>query len=165
MFDNDLLTVAAKLLDDCRKQGIRITTAESCTGGLLGGLLTEVSGSSDVIDCGFIVYSNAAKARLLGVPPEVIERFGAVSYETAVAMAEGALDKSPNAQRAISITGIAGPGGGSTEKPVGLVHFALAESQLQTRTMHQVFPGNRHAVRHASLRHALSLLQESIAQA
>lgn len=165
MFDNDLLATSAKFLDDCRKHGIRIATAESCTGGLLGGLLTEASGSSDVVDCGFIVYSNAAKACLLGVAPEIIESCGAVSREAAVAMAEGALDKSPNAQRAISITGIAGPGGGSSEKPVGLVHFGLAGSQVQTKAMHQVFPGDRHAVRHASLRHALSLLQDSIDQA
>ncbi|MGM0560632.1 MAG: CinA family protein [Pseudomonadota bacterium] len=165
MFDKDLIESAAKLLEDCRTRQIRITTAESCTGGLLGGLLTETAGSSDVVDCGFIVYSNTAKARLLGVDPGIIESFGAVSRETAQAMAEGALDKSPNAQLAVSITGIAGPGGGSTEKPVGLVHFGVAGSKVKTEATHQVFPGNRQAVRQASLRQALSLLQAAVAKA
>lgn len=162
MFEASLLETAVKLLDDCREQGIRIATVESCTGGLLGGLLTEAPGASDVVDCGFIVYSNQAKEHLLGVDPTILSTYGAVSQETALALADGALTKSPDAHLAVSITGIAGPGGGSAEKPVGLVHFGLARNRMQTKATHQVFPGNRQDVRQASLRQALSLLQATV---
>ncbi|MGH8337669.1 MAG: CinA family protein, partial [Gammaproteobacteria bacterium] len=98
-------------------------TAESCTGGLVAGLLTEVPGSSDVVDCGLVAYSNGAKSELLGVPATLIGRFGAVSPEVAVAMAQGAL-RASTADLAVAVTGIAGPGGGSELKPVGLVYLA-----------------------------------------
>lgn len=114
-----------RVLDACRSRGLRIATAESCTGGLVAGALTEIPGSSDVLDRGFVTYSNAAKEAMLGVPGAMLQRHGAVSRETADAMAAGALARSI-ADLAVAITGIAGPGGGSAEKPVGLVHFAAA---------------------------------------
>ena len=116
---------AARVLDACRIHGLKVATAESCTGGLVAGALTEIAGSSDVVDRGFVTYSNAAKEAMLGVPASILERYGAVSRETADAMAAGALEMS-NADLTVAITGIAGPGGGSAEKPVGLVHFAAA---------------------------------------
>jgi len=125
MADEKLLAEARALLDLCRAKKLTIATAESCTGGLVAATLTEIPGSSDVVERGFVTYSNAAKAAMLGVPVGVIARFGAVSRETAEAMAQGALAHSP-ADLAVSITGIAGPGGGSPGKPVGLVHFAAA---------------------------------------
>jgi len=114
-----------RVLDACRAQGLKVATAESCTGGLVAGALTEIPGSSDVVDRGFVTYSDAAKEAMLGVPAAVLERHGAVSRDTAEAMAAGALAMS-NADLTVAITGIAGPGGGSAEKPVGLVHFAAA---------------------------------------
>src|SRR6185436_12258999 len=116
---------AAVLLEECRSQGIKIATAESCTGGMLSSLLTSVPGSSDVFDCSFVTYSNEAKKRMLGVSHELIAEHGAVSRACALAMAYGAILESA-ATLAISITGVAGPGGGTTAKPVGLVHFACA---------------------------------------
>lgn len=162
MFDIKLLEAAAGLLEHCRRHSIRLATAESCTGGLLGGLLTEAAGASDVVDCGFIVYSDKAKKELLGVSSELLSRHGAVSSETATAMAEGALARSPDAQLALSITGVAGPGGGSPDKPVGLVHFALARSATKPQAEHHVFSGDRHSVRQASLEKALSLMQAAV---
>jgi nicotinamide-nucleotide amidase len=116
---------AVRVLDACRARGLKVATAESCTGGLVAGALTEIPGSSDVVDRGFITYSDAAKEAMLGVPAAVLERHGAVSRDTAEAMAAGALAMS-NADLTVAITGIAGPGGGSPEKPVGLVHFTAA---------------------------------------
>jgi nicotinamide-nucleotide amidase len=121
----DLARAAARVLDLCRVRGLTVATAESCTGGLVAAALTEIAGSSDVVDRGFVTYSNAAKQDMLGVPVDILERHGAVSRETAEAMAKGALAHAP-ADLAVAITGIAGPGGGTTEKPVGLVHFAAA---------------------------------------
>jgi nicotinamide-nucleotide amidase len=121
----DLARAAARVLDLCRVRGLTVATAESCTGGLVAAALTEIAGSSDVVDRGFVTYSNAAKQDMLGVPVGILERHGAVSRETAEAMAKGALAHAP-ADLAVAITGIAGPGGGTTEKPVGLVHFAAA---------------------------------------
>jgi nicotinamide-nucleotide amidase len=116
---------AGQLLDLCRARGLRVATAESCTGGLVAAALTEVAGSSDVVDCGFVTYSNEAKQKMLGVPARMLKRYGAVSAETAEAMANGAL-KNSQGDLAVAITGIAGPGGGSKQKPVGLVYFAAA---------------------------------------
>jgi nicotinamide-nucleotide amidase len=117
-----IVAEAAELIALCRTRGLRIVTAESCTGGLVAAVLTEVPGSSDVFDRGFVTYSNAAKVQCLGVALPTIERHGAVSEETAIEMAEGAIANS-TAELAIAITGIAGPGGGTAEKPVGLVHL------------------------------------------
>lgn len=117
------LADASALLRELRQQGLMLAMAESCTGGLIAAVLTEVSGSSDVVERGFVTYSNEAKNELLGVPADLIENKGAVSEEVARAMAEGALARS-RADIAVAVTGIAGPGGGSPEKPVGLVHIA-----------------------------------------
>jgi nicotinamide-nucleotide amidase len=126
MFDDEQLAFLSKVtLSQCRAEGVKLATAESCTGGLAAALLTSVPGSSDVFERGFVTYSNESKTELLGVPAEIIAIHGAVSEETACAMAEGALARS-RADIAISITGIAGPSGGTEEKPVGLVWFAAA---------------------------------------
>lgn len=147
--------------------GARLTlaTAESCTGGLVGGALTAVPGSSAVLERGFITYSNAAKAEILDVPKEVLNAHGAVSEAVARAMAEGALAHS-RADVAVAITGIAGPGGGSAEKPVGLVHFACARRDRPTRHVERRFGDiGRDAVRDASVLQALDLADEVARQA
>src|ERR1700751_5224140 len=125
MFDETVLLAARRLLELCRARGLKIATAESCTGGLVAGALTEIAGSSDVVDRGFVTYSNEAKREMLGVPAATLKNHGAVSRQTAEAMARGALRNS-NADLAVAITGIAGPGGATPGKPVGLVHFAAA---------------------------------------
>ena len=132
-----------------------VATAESCTGGLIAGCLTEIAGSSAAVDRGFVTYSNEAKTELLGVPAELIQRVGAVSKDVAIAMAEGALKRS-NADVAVSVTGIAGPGGGSPEKPVGTVHIAIAQSDRPTEHFHCWFADQgRQAIRLATVQTAL----------
>ena len=125
MFSAALLAQAEKLLADARARELKIVTAESCTGGLIAGLLTEIAGSSDVVERGFVTYSNESKHELLGVPSDLIAQHGAVSAEVARAMALGAL-KHARADLSVAVTGIAGPGGGTDDKPVGLVHLAAA---------------------------------------
>lgn len=125
MIEDDIRLAAARALDVCRNKGLRVATAESCTGGLVAAALTEIPGSSDVFDRGFVVYSNAAKQAMLAVPASILDRDGAVSRAAAEAMAQGALAASA-ADIALAVTGVAGPGGGSAAKPVGLVHFAGA---------------------------------------
>jgi nicotinamide-nucleotide amidase len=125
LFSSQLRREAATLLDDLRGRGLRLATAESCTGGLIAGLLTEIPGASDVLERGFVTYANAAKTELLGVPEALITEHGAVSEAVARAMALGALARS-RADIAVAVTGLAGPGGGSAGKPVGLVHIAAA---------------------------------------
>jgi nicotinamide-nucleotide amidase len=125
MFPSNLLEMSASLLDRLRAAHLTLVTAESCTGGLVSGVLTEIAGSSDVVERGFVTYSNAAKMELLGVPEAMLAEHGAVSEAVARAMAQGALAHS-HADVAVSVTGIAGPGGGSAAKPVGLVHLAAA---------------------------------------
>ena len=153
---------AAALLDKCRSSGIKIATAESCTGGMVAALLTSIAGSSDVFDCGFVTYSNEAKIGMLGVSPEIIAEFGAVSRECALAMAHGAILKSA-ATLAVSITGIAGLGGGSAAKPVGLVHFACARRNGATLHHEEKFGDiGRDGVRKASVDVALDLLEAQL---
>ena len=123
--DRSLITEAEGLLQLLRSRGLRLVTAESCTGGLIAAILTEIAGSSDVVERGFVTYSNEAKSESIGVPAALIAAHGAVSEQVARAMAEGALAHS-RAEIAVSVTGIAGPGGGTAQKPVGLVHIALA---------------------------------------
>jgi nicotinamide-nucleotide amidase len=123
LFPADLEHTAQGLIADFSKRGLTIATAESCTGGLIAGLLTDIAGSSAVVDRGYVTYSNQAKMDLLGVPATTLQTYGAVSHETALAMAHGALYRS-GASCSVAVTGIAGPGGGSAEKPVGLVHLA-----------------------------------------
>ena len=125
MFEAETLVLAQAVLDACRARDWKLATAESCSGGLVVGALTAIGGSSDVVERGFVTYSNEAKSELLGVPAETIASHGAVSAETTAAMAEGAVARSP-VDLAVSVTGVAGPGGGSAEKPVGLVIFGLA---------------------------------------
>jgi len=157
--DDELGKAARHLLAMCRAHGLRIATAESCTGGLVAAALTEISGSSDVVDCGFVTYSNAAKEIMLGVTAKTLEQYGAVSAETAAAMAEGAL-KNSQADLAVAITGIAGPGGGSKQKPVGLVHFAAASRDGRRLARKRLFGKiGRRRVRLRSVAQALALLQ------
>ncbi|PWB93248.1 CinA family protein [Methylosinus sporium] len=154
----DLLRLARHLLDLCRTQSLRLATAESCTGGLVAGAITDIAGSSDAFDCGFVTYSNAAKEEMLGVPHEILERHGAVSAETARAMASGAVERS-FADIVVSITGIAGPGGGSAEKPVGLVHFACLRKGFGMEHIERRFgPETREAIREGSVAQALELM-------
>lgn len=158
MFEAETLTLAQSVLDACRARNWRLATAEACTGGLIAGALTALAGSSDVVERGFVTYSNEAKSELLGVPPETIAAHGAVSAETAAAMAQGALAHAP-VDLAISVTGIAGPGGATATKPAGLVLFGLARRGGTDRTERRVFAGDRSAVRHAALQVALRLLE------
>jgi nicotinamide-nucleotide amidase len=159
MFPPDLITRAAELVDRYKAAGLMAATAESCTGGLIAALLTEIPGSSAVLERGFVVYSNAAKQELLGVPAKTLASHGAVSQQTAVARAEGAL-RASRAEVAVSVTGIAGPDGGSAEKPVGLVHFACARRGKPTVAREERFGAiGRGAVRLASLRVGLDLLE------
>jgi nicotinamide-nucleotide amidase len=160
-FAEALLDQAAGVLERCRERGLRLATAESCTGGLIAGCLTEIAGSSEVLDRGFVTYSNAAKAEVLGVPQALLEAHGAVSEAVARAMAEGALARSA-ADIAIAVTGIAGPGGGSPEKPVGLVHFALARRNRDTTAARRRFPSDRRAVRLATVGEALAMLASAV---
>jgi nicotinamide-nucleotide amidase len=151
---------AAALLELCRRKKLRIATAESCTGGLIAATLTEVPGSSDVVERGFVTYSNEAKQAMLGVPAATLATFGAVSRETAEAMVAGALTNSP-AELAVSVTGIAGPGGGSADKPVGLVHFAAASKRGGSIHREKRFGEiGRTQVRNASVVEALAMLRE-----
>jgi nicotinamide-nucleotide amidase len=162
MFDPALLTQAEELLATLRRRRLKLATAESCTGGLIAGLLTEIAGSSDVVERGFVVYSNEAKMQMLGVPENVLETHGAVSEATARAMAEGAL-KHALADIAVSVTGIAGPGGGSSQKPVGLVYFACAGRETPTSHRRFVFAGaDRHNVRIKSVAAALDLIEAQL---
>jgi len=158
MIDEKILDLAESVLAACRAAGLKVATAESCTGGLIAATLTAIAGSSDVLDRGFVTYSNAAKAEMLGVPTDLIATAGAVSETVARRMAEGALARSA-ADLAVAVTGVAGPDGGSAEKPVGLVWFALARRGGRTVTLHHVFPGDRAAVRRATVAQALRLLR------
>jgi nicotinamide-nucleotide amidase len=148
---------AIAVLDACRAKSLKLATAESCTGGLIAATLTEIPGSSDVLDRGFVTYSNAAKIEMLKVPAKLIAKVGAVSEEVAHAMAKGALARS-DADIAIAVTGIAGPGGGTATKPVGLVHLACARRDGAALHVRHVFTGDRSAVRLASVDVAFALI-------
>src|SRR5271166_4261765 len=161
IFPPDLTARAAALIARYRAAGLMAATAESCTGGLIAGLLTEIPGSSNVLERGFVVYSNAAKEEMLGVPADTLLKHGAVSEETARALAEGALAKS-RADVAVSVTGVAGPDGGTPQKPVGLVHFACARRGAPTVAQEERFGDiGREAVRLASVKVGLELLEEA----
>ena len=152
---NDL---AERLVKEAISKGVMITAAESCTGGLVSAAITSIAGSSAMFDRGFVTYSNEAKAELLGVSPDLIKNYGAVSAEVATAMAEGALTHS-KATLSVAITGIAGPGGGSIEKPVGLVHFATAVKGQDTCAFEKRFGSiSRDAIRHGAVHAALQSL-------
>ncbi len=161
MFPLELAAAAEDLLARYRQAGLRIVTAESCTGGLIAACLTEIPGSSDVVERGFLTYSNEAKHELLGVPEALLRDKGAVSAEVAEAMAKGALARS-HAEVAISVTGIAGPGGATETKPVGLVYLGLCRRGKAPSHRRSVFPGDRQAVRVASLAAAFEALSGEI---
>lgn len=160
LLDDKSLAEAATLLQALQARSLTLATAESCTGGLVSAALTAVPGSSATLLAGYVTYSNAAKQRMLGVPEVMLAEFGAVSAPVARAMAEGALRDS-GADLAVSITGIAGPGGATPGKPVGLVHFGAARRGGPTLVRHEVFPGSREAVRAASVDMAFRLLREA----
>jgi nicotinamide-nucleotide amidase len=159
VIDAQLRDAAKRVLALCRARGLQVATAESCTGGLVAAALTEIPGSSDVVDRGFVTYSDDAKRAMLGVPATTLERHGAVSAQTAKAMAAGAL-KNSRADLAVSITGIAGPGGGSKQKPVGLVYFAAASRDGRRIARKRLYGAiGRRRVRLRSVLEALALLQ------
>ena len=160
MIDADIQALATQVLGACRARGWTVATAESCTGGLVAGALTEIAGSSDVVDRGFVTYSNAAKMAMLGVPESTLAAVGAVSRETAEAMAKGALERA-GVSLTVAITGVAGPGGGSVEKPVGLVHFAAAAKDGRLIHREKRFSDiGRSEVRRLSVIEALRMLRE-----
>ncbi len=156
-----LIHKANEMLELCKLHGVMLATAESCTGGLVAASLTAISGSSSVVERGFVTYSNQAKIEMLGVPGALIEAYGAVSAEVARAMAEGAVAHS-RADVALSITGIAGPDGGTPAKPVGTVHIAAAQRGAPTLHRACLFPGDRDSVRDQSAIAAMELLIEQI---
>ena len=158
---SDLVDLAKDVISAAIQRGEKITTAESCTGGLIGGCLTAVPGSSEVFECGYITYSNDSKTRVLGVPRDAITQHGAVSDIVAAAMAEGALAQS-GTSFAVSVTGIAGPSGGSKDKPVGLVYLAVAQTGEDAVVKRYVFAGSRTDVRRAAVAAALELLLSRI---
>ena len=167
MSAGEIEKLANELLEACKAAGIALCTAESCTGGLISAALTEIPGSSAVVDRGFVTYSNTAKSAELGVPVSMLEAHGAVSEPVARAMAEGALatarTSSPKVALALSVTGIAGPGGGTADKPEGRVHFAALRDGGETLHVQRDFgPLGRSEVRRASVAQALSLALEAM---
>jgi len=161
MIDSAVYKEAENFLEDCRIRNIKVATAESCTGGLITAALTSIPGSADVLERGFVTYSNIAKMDMLDVQDSLLLKHGAVSSEVAEAMVIGAL-KNSTADLAISVTGIAGPGGATPEKPVGLVYIASAKRHHQPLTRRFLFSGDRAAVRSASVKAALALGRETI---
>jgi nicotinamide-nucleotide amidase len=159
VFDPETLALAETVLSACRDRNWHLATAESCTGGLIAAALTAVAGSSDVVERSFVTYSNEAKTELLGVSADTIAAHGAVSAQTAAAMARGTIARAP-VDLALSVTGIAGPGGGTAQKPVGLVYLGIARKDGGARVERRVFPGDRTAVRQAALLLALEMLED-----
>ena len=157
MYPHESLDLARDVLKACRLIGLKLALAESCTGGLIAGCLSAIPGSSDVLDRGFVTYANEAKTDLLGVRVDTLATYGAVSEPVARAMAEGAI-RSAGIDISVSVTGIAGPGGGSEEKPVGLVHLASARKNTPTLHQRHIFNGDREAIRLHAVKTALQLL-------
>lgn len=160
-FSDEQIAAAKRLLAACEAKGKMIATAESCTGGSLAALLTELPGSSSMLERGFVTYSNDAKTEMLGVPAGLIAARGAVSAIVAAAMAQGALQHS-QADVAVSITGIAGPDGGTEDKPVGTVYLAGMMKGREPEMEHHLFEGDRNAVRAASVSAALQILERLV---
>jgi len=160
--DDEIRDLAERVLAQCRAKKLMLATAESCTGGLIAAALTNIAGSSDVVERGFVTYSNRAKTELLRVPAALIARVGAVSAEVAEAMVAGTLAHAP-VELAVAVTGIAGPGGGTAEKAVGLVHLGIGRRGGALRSEHHIFPGDRAAIRRAAVVRALQLLLEAAA--
>lgn len=163
MFPLEIVTLARLLIDEARERSLRIVTAESCTAGLVAGAIGSIAGASDVLERGFVTYSNRAKQELLGVPGDLIADMGAVSEPVARMMAEGALEAS-NAHLAVAITGIAGPGGGTSMKPVGTVHIATARSNDRILHRQELFDGEtREEIQLAAVQAALQALRDRLA--
>lgn len=160
----DLIALATEVLSAARAQGLRIGTVESCTGGLIAGALTEIAGSSDVVQGGLVTYSNELKMALAGVPEATLAAHGAVSPQTAEAMVSGLLARLPTIDLGVAVTGVAGPGGGSAEKPVGLVYLATQRREQAVTVERQIFPGSRAEIRQATVVRALQMLAEAIAR-
>ena len=158
MFDPETLVLAEAVLAACRACGWHLATAESCTGGLVAAALTAIAGSSDVVERGFVTYSNEAKVELLGLPWDTISQHGAVSAQTAAAMARGAVARA-GVDLAVSVIGVAGPGGGTPQKPVGLVYLGVARRDGACRVERRLFPGNRTEIRQSALVEALEMLK------
>lgn len=159
---DDLSSPVVSLLDECRARSLMIATAESCTGGLIAAHITDIAGASDVLDRGFVVYSNDAKSDLLGVSSQDIARYGAVSEPVVCAMADGALLRS-SADLAIAVTGIAGPGGGNEEKPVGLVYLAIARRGRRATHWKRLYSvPDRRSIRQATVKDAIELLLQAV---
>ena len=161
MFSAEILNQTEKLINACYEKNLKIVTVESCTGGLISAVLTAIPGSSKVFDRGFLTYSNEAKVELVGVPSNIIINHGAVSEETAIAMAEGGLTRS-NANISLSVTGIAGPEGGNEDKPVGLVYFASALRGGKTYSTSSVFNGTRANIRMKSVKKGLQIIDRAV---
>ena len=154
-----LASLAAEVIASCRENNLKIATAESCTGGLIIGVLTEIAGSSAAVERGFVTYSDESKTEMLGVPAGLIKELGAVSRDVAIAMVQGAIERS-DADIAVSVTGVAGPGGGSEHKPVGLVHFAAMRRGKAAEAAEQRFGDiGRSEIRLATIREALGMLR------
>ncbi|MGC6452428.1 MAG: CinA family protein [Candidatus Puniceispirillaceae bacterium] len=160
--DQALATLAAKVIAGASRKQAMLTVAESCTGGMVAAALTDISGASTVLDRGFVTYSNAAKSDLLGVAEATLAAHGAVSRETAAEMASGALAAAPLCHIAVAVTGIAGPGGGSAEKPVGLVWFGLAVRGGEVVTSRCQFDGDRTAIRTSAAKTAMNLFLDGL---
>jgi nicotinamide-nucleotide amidase len=157
MFDHEMRDAADRVLQACRKRRLKVVTAESCTGGLVAATLTAIAGSSDVVERAFVTYANEAKREMLGVPWDALLGHGAVSEPVARAMAAGALARSA-ADISVSVTGVAGPGGGAPDKPRGQGHFAAARAGYEPIVERHVFPGDRDAIRRVSVLTALAML-------
>ena len=155
---SDINAHARAIIKTAQDQGVMISLAESCTGGMVAASLTDIPGSSAVFDRGFVTYSNDAKMDMLGVSHETLATHGAVSSETAIEMVTGVLKQAPKSSLAISITGIAGPGGGSAEKPVGLVYFGIITHDKTAQSVKQIFDGDRASIRNQALYFALDLI-------
>ena len=156
-FSEDIISLSSSIIEKASKLNYRITLAESCTGGLISSSITAVPGSSNVFTCGYVTYSNHSKNRILGVPMDAIEQFGAVSDVVASAMAEGALALS-KADISLSVTGIAGPKGGTKDKPVGLVFLSIAKINTDALIKKYIFAGSRDEIRRSAISAGLSLL-------
>ncbi len=159
MFTDEIIAKAENILTLCRQKKIRLVTAESCTGGLIAACLTAIPGSSEILEAGFVTYANSAKETMLGIAPSLIRTKGAVSEEVALAMARGALGAS-SADLAIAVTGIAGPDGGSAEKPVGLVHIAIATASGNIFHDARITPGTRGEIREKTVLRAFKLIAD-----
>ena len=165
MTDNAIMTIselAKAIIKLASEKSVMFVLAESCTGGMIAAALTDIAGSSAVLDRGLVTYSNQAKQDLLGLSGDILASYGAVSAETAMAMTTGALFKTPAAQLAASVTGIAGPGGGSQDKPVGLVHFSCQWRGKPAVHDHHIFTGDRNSIRKKSLHHLLTMIHNEL---